>query len=85
MKTKGFFEDYLVLLGDSNEKILVKLLVSSGTENKSVIFFFFTGSKLLRSLFFSPQKPSVIVQFIAFVMNLGSNCRGSDSMMMIQT
>jgi hypothetical protein len=57
MKTKGFFEDYLVLLGDSNKRSLLKLLVSSGTENKSVIFFFFfTDPKLLRSLFFSPQR-----------------------------
>ena len=42
--------------GDSNKRSLLKLLVSSGTENKSVIlFFFFTDSQLLLSLFFSPQ------------------------------
>jgi hypothetical protein len=85
MKTKKFLRITWFYLEIRTKRSLLKLLVSSGTENKSVIlFFFFTDSKLLRSLFFSPQKLSVIVQFIAFVMNLGSNCRGSDSMMMIQ-
>jgi hypothetical protein len=59
MKTKRFFRGLPGFLGGSNKRSLLKLLVSSGTENKSVIFFFlFTDSQLLLSLFFSPQNPS---------------------------
>jgi hypothetical protein len=66
MKNEEVFDEYLVLIGDSNEEILTNASGSSGkrlklleTENKSVnLFLFFTGSKFASIPSSSHSQPS---------------------------
>jgi hypothetical protein len=76
MKTKGFFKDYLVLLGDSNERSLLELLVSSEPKINRLS----SSSSSLIQNYFGPSSSHLK---ILRDRTLCLNCKGTNSMMKI--